>query len=299
MIHMPEATAWAGTTPARVTPPPALGPGPVLIPAHPPARSEKQSGDAARAAPPKPKTLDLGHGVNLELVLVPAGRFSMGSPETEEERFDNEPQHAVTITKPFYMGKFPVTQQQYEQIMGKNTSRFKGKDNPAETVSWDDAQEFCKRLSRTAKQTVRLPTEAEWEYACRAGTRTRYYCGDSEEDLKRAAWFQGNSKVIPVDWPNFGCTTHPVGQKEANAFGLYDMLGNVWQWCRDGYDDYQTGAATDPQGPARSKWRVLRGGSAFDFPGDCRSACRGRCGLGYSQYFLGFRVVVEGTSEQN
>jgi hypothetical protein len=115
-----------------------------------------------------------------------------------------------------------------------------------------------------------LPTEAEWEYACRAGTRTRYYSGDSEEDLKRVAWYKGNSDRA----------THPVGQKEANAFGLYDMLGNVWQRCQDWYGDYPAEAVADPRGPAAGEWSTLRGGSAFDYPGDCRSACRGTSGPG-------------------
>src|SRR5208337_4411958 len=131
-------------------------------------------------------------------------------------------------------------------------------------VSWDDAQEFCKKLGQATNQLVRLPTEAEWEYACRAGTSTKYYSGDSEEDLKRVAWYGANS----------GNTTHPVGQKEPNQFGLYDMHGNVWQWCQDWYEEYKADAVVDPQGTAQGAGRVLRGGSWDDLPGSCRSASR-------------------------
>ena len=180
--------------------------------------------------------------------------------------FENErPAHVVTLTKPFYMGKFTVTQEQYQQVMGTNPSNFKGKDNPVEMVSWDDAQEFCKKVNAASAQAVRLPTEAEWEYACRAGTSTKYYSGDSEEDLKRVAWYYANS----------GNTTHPVGQKEPNRFGLYDMHGNVWQWCQDWYGEYKADAVADPQGSAQGAYRVLRGGSWSDNPGYCRSAYRG------------------------
>ena len=165
-------------------------------------------------------------------------------------------QHEVTITKPFYMGKYVVTQEQYEAIMGNNPSHFKGAQNPVEMVSWDDAQAFCQKLSKKSGKTVRLPTEAEWEYACRAGTSTKYYSGDSEEDLKRVAWYEANSND----------TTHPVGQKEPNKFGLYDMHGNVWQWCQDWYGDYTANEVADPQGPAQGASRVLRGGSWYHDP---------------------------------
>ena len=129
------------------------------------------------------------------------------------------PAHPVTLTQPFYMGKYVVTQEQYQAVTGATPSTFKGNDNPVEQVSWDDAEAFCKKLSEQTKQAVRLPTEAEWEFACRAGTKTTYYSGDTDKDLDRVAWNDANSKN----------TTHPVGQKEANTFGLYDMHGNVWQ----------------------------------------------------------------------
>jgi formylglycine-generating enzyme required for sulfatase activity len=143
-----------------------------------------------------------------------------------------------------------VTQEQYAQVIGSNPSHFKGKDNPVEMVSWNDAQTLCKKLRELTHQIVRLPTEAEWEYACRAGTTSTYYSGDAEEDLARIAWYSENSKN----------TSHPVGQKEPNAFGLYDMHGDVWQWCQDWCGNYSNSPSKDPSGPSQGKFRVLRGG---------------------------------------
>jgi len=199
--------------------------------------------------------------------------------------FPNEhPAHPVTLTQPFYMGKFAVTQEQYQAVTGATSSHFKGKDNPVEQVSWDDAQAFCKKLTEQTKQTVRLPTEAEWEYACRAGTTTAYHSGDSEADLARVAWYGGNSNS----------TTHPVGQKEANTFGLYDMHGNVWQWCNDYWDEnyYSKSPAKNPQGPDQGAVRLLRGGSWLANLAYCRSACRGRGNPVRGASLFGFRVMV-------
>jgi len=228
-------------------------------------------------------TLDLGGGVTMKCILVPAGKFMMGSAKSETDRHSDEgPQHEVTITKPFYMAATEVTQEQYQRIMGTNPSHFKGAKNPVECVSWDDAAEFCRRLSERTGKTVRLPTEAEWEYACRAGSTTRYCFGDADEGLGEYAWHSANS----------GTTTHPVGHKKSNAWGLYDMHGNVWEWCADWYGDYPKGAVTDPQGPASGAFRVLRGGSWDGSLDGCRSASRFDTAPGYRFYFYGFRVVV-------
>jgi formylglycine-generating enzyme required for sulfatase activity len=156
-----------------------------------------------------------------------------------------------------------------------------------EQVSWDDAQEFCKRASAKCGVTLRLPTEAEWEYACRAGTRTNYHSGDAEVDLARVGWYRNNS----------GNTTHPIGQKEANAFGLHDMHGNVWEWCEDWYSAYPNNPVTDPTGPATGDDRVLRGGSWISkVPVFCRSALRYWLVPDSRYVFIGFRVVLAGAS---
>jgi formylglycine-generating enzyme required for sulfatase activity len=326
---------------------------------------------AKRAGLEPTKALDLGDGVKLEMVLIPAGKFTMGTEEplpvdedgfrkkivtgkavfavglgallvllgtvvirairkrqrfqyslarfmvitvvagvallgglhwhfsakgladakTEYEaamaRFKDsydweKPAHEVTISKPYYLGKFEVTQGQYQQVMGVNPSAFKGRDLPVEQVSWDEAQEFCKKASERTGHAIRLPTDAEWEHACRAGTKTAYYTGDSDADLDRAGWYDKNS----------GNTTHPVGQKVPNAWGTYDMHGNVWEWCQDFYEPYKAGAATDPQGPSQGQYRVLRGGSWVFIPWLCRSASRNWLTPDNRGYHFGFRVAA-------
>ena len=183
------------------------------------------------------------------------------------------------------MGKHPVTQEQYKQILGTNPSQFNGSNLPVETVSWEDATAFCKKVSEKAGLMVRLPTDAERECACRAGTTTTYYTGDGDADLARAAWYDVNS----------GGKTHPVGQKESNAFGLYDMHGNVWEWCQDWYEAYKPGAVVNQQGPPEGQFRVLRGGSWSFVARFCRSAYRYWANPGDRDYYFGFRVVVEVT----
>jgi len=230
----------------------------------------------------KELNLDLGGGVTMKLVLIPAGKFMMGSPDSEKGRDENEGQHEVTLSKPFYMGVTEVTQAQYEAIMGTNPSNFKGATSPVDNVSWNDATEFCKKLSDKTNQAVRLPTEAEWEYACRAGSTTKFSFGDAHESLGDYAWYSTNS----------GSKTRPVGQKKPNAWGLYDMHGNVWEWCADRYGAYPEGAVTEPQGPASGMFRVLRGGAWNDSPDYCRSAYRNRTTPDNRYYYDGFRVEV-------
>ncbi len=171
--------------------------------------------------PPKKLTADLGGGVKMEMVLIPAGEFKMGSPDSDKDALTLEkPQHRVRITKPFYLGKFLVTQEQWEAVMGNNPSQFKGPKNPVEMVSWEDCQKFLGKLnakSSSGTGKFQLPSEAQWEYACRAGSKTRYCFGDDETPLGDYAWYGKNS----------GNTTHPVGEKKPNAWGLYDMYGNV------------------------------------------------------------------------
>ncbi len=202
----------------------------------------------------KELTVDLG-GVKLEVVLIPAGDFMMGSPESDKRAFDIEqPQHKVRITKPYYMGKYLVTQEQWQAVMGDNPSMFTGPKNPVERVSWDDCQAFLVKLNeRPGKGRFQLPTEAQWEYACRAGSTTRYFFGDDESVLGEYAWYGANSRD----------KAHPVGEKKSNPWGLYDVYGNVGEWCQDWYDEnyYAGSPMDDPTGPTTGSDRVKRGGS--------------------------------------
>ncbi|MBO3457449.1 SUMF1/EgtB/PvdO family nonheme iron enzyme [Aetokthonos hydrillicola Thurmond2011] len=251
-------------------------------------------------------TEDLGNGVTLDMVEIPGGKFVMGSPSTEKDRSNSEsPQHNVTI-KPFFMGKFTITQQQYQAIMGKNPSNFKGEKHPVEQVSWDDAIAFCAELSKTTGKTYRLPSEAEWEYACRGWTTTPFYFGETiTTDL---ANYRG------TDWNNSGTVyngnygqgpkgiyrqeTTEVGKFPPNACGLYDMHGNIWEWCQDTWHDSYEGAPDDGTAwvsdDKNNTNRLLRGGSWDNLPRSCRSAFRHRHARDYWYNNVGFRVVVVG-----
>ena len=210
--------------------------------------------------------------IGMEFKLIPAGTFIMGDARVNK---DWTP-HEVILTTSFKMGVHEVTQAQYEQVMGVNSSEFKGADNPVEKASWDDAVEFCRRLSdlpaeKAAGNVYRLPTEAEWEYACRAGMTTKYSFGDDESDLGDYAWYGDNSDA----------NTHPVGGKKPNA----------WEWCQDWYWDYPSGSVTDPRGP-RGLYRVFRGGCWYSTAVSCRSAYRSRGDPSDRYYGIGFRVCL-------
>ena len=227
----------------------------------------------------------------MELRYIPAGEFMMGSPESEKNRDNDEgPVHRINISKGFYIGIYQVTQEQYMAVMGKNPSHFSGTNLPVEQVTWDNAVEFCKKLSWKEGKIYRLPTEAEWEYACRAGTNTRFYYGDDDSQLADYGWYESNS----------GDQTHPVGQKKPNAFGLYDMHGNVWEWSGDCYDEnyYKKCPTADPQGPNGGQHRVLRGGSWFLYLEFCRSASRSGFMPGDLHSDIGFRVVIDIDAEK-
>lgn len=334
--------------------------------------SESAADYAKRVNLPATKTLDLGDDVKLELVLIPAATFTMGTPNptpVDEESFqksivlsgalfaasaatllimltavtirairkkrrpqlslirltvvtlvagscvlsglhwrksargleqakadfagatarnriakeDEKPAHPVTLTNPYYMGKFVVTQEQWQQVTKAKPANFSGNDVEVTGVSWIDAQAFCRRLSGLSHQSIRLPTEAEWEHACRAGTTTMCYAGDTEADLARVAWYDGNSKKMQA---------HPVGKLIPNAFGLYDILGD-WQWCEDWYGDYSANASADPQGPAEGEFRAVRGGNSCLFFELSRSAHRYRFRPDTRQFDIGFRVVAD------
>ena len=218
-------------------------------------------------------------------VWIAPGTFVMGSPSSEALRQSDEVQHTVTLTQGFWMSDHETTQAEYQLVMGSNPSNWKGERLPVEKMSWDDAVAYCKKLTEreraagriTAQQAYRLPTEAEWEYAARAGTTEARY-----GDLDAIAWWLGNS----------GNQSHTVNQKAANAWGLYDMIGNVWEWCSDWYGDYPTGSVTDPTGPNSGSLRVYRGGSCNLVAWDARSANRNRLDPGDRLNFLGFRPAL-------
>lgn len=232
---------------------------------------------------------ELGGGVKLELVKIPAGGFLMGSPPSEEGRYEDEgPPHPVKL-RSFWMGKYEVTQAQWQAVMGNLPSHFKAPDRPVEQVSWNDAKEFCLRLDSLTGKSYTLPSEAQWEYACRAGTQTAYFFGSAVNQLGGHAWLDSNSDG----------QTHPVGQKSPNPWGLYDMYGNVWEWCEDIYHKSYKGAPRDGSawagGP--TEFRVARGGSWRLSAWDCRSANRGRTHPRTRGSANGFRVVLPDLTE--
>jgi len=219
----------------------------------------------------------LVNSIGIKMNFIQPGTFKMGSPE-------NETTHTVSLSNGFFIATTPVTQSQWKAVMGNNPSKFKknGKDRPVEKVSWNDAQKFIKKMNEMEDTNKYcLPTEAEWEYSCRAGSTTRYYFGDDESELDDYAWYNKNSNSM----------THPVKQKKPNSWGLYDMHGNVWEWCEDWYDDYPTGHVTDPTGPDGGSDRVIRGGSWGNSPRVVRSANRLRGAPGYRGDNLGFRLL--------
>lgn len=257
----------------------------------PQAKDEPTSGkvgSAPKESSGKEAVIDLGKGIKLDMVLIPAGKFKMGSPASEKGRFNpaskigsevgDETQHEVTLTKPFYMGKFEVTQEQWETVMGNNpSSKTKGAKLPVTDVSWNDSKEFIKKLNASTKGNYRLPSEAEWEYACRAGTSTVYSFGDN---------------LTNSDANINGGGIKAVGSYKPNAFGLYDMHGNVFELCEDRCANYPTGPVTDPIGPASGRDCVFRGGAYTCTVLGVRSAYR-NSDLGPTDRFgsFGFRLA--------
>ncbi len=250
------------------------------------AQAETARQAAARAEAERQKQALTIPDLGMTLQPVAAGEFQMGA---NDGSVDDKPAHRVQLTRPFWIGKTEVTQRQWELVMGNNPSHFKGADNPVECVSWNDCVEFCRKLTQREQAagrlpvgyTYRLPTEAQWEYACRAGTTTRYNFGNETNALDQAGWYDSNS----------GATTNPVGQKAVNAWGLHDMHGNVWEWCQDWYGPYDGAATVDPTGAASGDSRVLRGGSWMFFPGACLSAFRLNDYPSRTYDSDGFRVV--------
>jgi len=212
--------------------------------------------------------VDLGKGVKLEMVLIPNGKFNIG-----DARIDLE----VTISKPYYMGKYEVTQEQWEALIGNNPSADKGAKLPVTKVSWEDCQDFIKKLNAKTDGGYRLPTEAEWEFACRAGTTTPYWFGQ---------------KITPKDANYAKLEPVEVGSYKPNAFGLYDTHGNAWEWCQDWWAQYPSGSVIDPVGPITGQYRALRGGSFVNITGSkARSYDRARLTPNYREYTCGFRLA--------
>ncbi|ANV86778.1 MULTISPECIES: bifunctional serine/threonine-protein kinase/formylglycine-generating enzyme family protein [Cyanophyceae] len=274
---------------------------------------------SARNQPSMPSSFveDLGNGVKLEMILIPAGSFMMGTPYDEITKLCKEykvdyfkrerPQHHVKIKKPFYMGKFLVTQGQWQAVMGNNPSYFNDGDNyPVDSVSWNDCQKFIEEINKKTRKTYRLPSEAEWEYACRAGTKTAFYFGNTistDQANYDGNYFYGKGKTGV-----YRRKTTAVGSFPANAFGLYDMHGNLWEWCADPWHDSymekskrvsENGNATWPS--IYERLRILRGGSLNNSPRFCRSAYRFRVNLNgsYGGVWVGCRVVCVGSSAPN
>jgi formylglycine-generating enzyme required for sulfatase activity len=239
--------------------------------------------DLSRCPPrdkPPTLTLDCASGVQMELVRIPAGTFTMGS----DEYCNDEVPHQVTISKAFHMGKYQVTQEQWHAAMGNNPSHFKGAKKPVDSVSWDDCQEFLEKLNNKIPHfRPVLPTEAQWEYACRAGD-TRPFCfRNNESALSEYAWFRNNAAG----------RTHAVGEKKPNAWGLYDMLGNVFEWCEDWYGAYSWMTEMNPKGAPSGEQRVLRGAACGGNSSVCRAGYRYCASPSSRRSNCGFRLVLE------
>ncbi|MFZ4082964.1 MAG: SUMF1/EgtB/PvdO family nonheme iron enzyme, partial [Pirellula sp.] len=297
LIGLMRGVGRKKTEPSVPLPPPA--PSKPVVPAEQRPVVTAEVKPAAKPAAPEASRsqavpAEQTNSIGMKFRLIQPGTFMMGSPESEAGRYRDEGQHQVKLTKQYFMGIYPVTQSEYQRIMGSNPSYFKGDRHPVEQVSWVDATEFIQKLNglpeeRAAGRVYRLPTESEREYACRAGSSTAYCFGEDEARLGEYAWYDSNS----------GNGTQAVGQKASNAWGLYDMHGNVWEWCSDWHGDYPSGTVTDPTGPSTGSFRVNRGGGWSNEAAYCRSANRDGYGPSFRYYHLGFRLALSslGTSQ--
>ena len=228
-------------------------------------------------------TIPVKNGINIEMVKVEAGSFDMGAtPEMENPWEDEKPVHRVTLTNNYYVGKYEITQALWQAVMGNNPSRFKGDDLPVEKVSWDDCQDFISKLNAMTGKRFRLPSEAEWEYAARGGKKSRGYQYSGSNTFGDVAWYYGNS----------GPKTHAVGTKQPNELGIYDMIGNVWEWCQDWFGSYSSSPQTNPTGAASGSYRVYRGGSWCNSARDCRTSYRRGNTPDFRYFDLGLRLVL-------
>ncbi len=222
-------------------------------------------------------------GISIDMVRVEAGTFTMGATaEMKVPDDDEKPTHQVTLTNDYYIGKYEVTQALWQAVTGNNPSNYKGDNLPVENVSWNDCQEFISKLNRITGKTFRLPTEAEWGYAARGGKKSRGYQYSGSNNLADVAWYEDNS----------GSKTHTIGSKQANELGIYDMTGNVWEWCQDWYGKYSSSSQTNPTGATSGSYRVIRGGSWFNAARYCRSSFRFNGTPVYRRIDLGLRLVL-------
>lgn len=263
------------------------------------------------------KSVDLGSNIKIDLILVNSGSFLMGTSEEivkdmiiekyRETGFNNEEielliqdidlydyygeiQHKVSLTNDYYISKYPVTQEQWKAVMNDNPSSFEGADKPVETVSWFDVQDFIRQLNRLTNKEFRLPTEAEWEFAARGGNKSNNYIYSGSNDVFEVAWFDRNSYFKGLEHPEFGA--RPVGQKKPNELGIYDMSGNVFEWCQDWYGVFSAEPKIDPAGSSSGNRRVIRGGSWFDDSEHCRVDYRASYDPNRKLNDLGFRLVL-------
>ena len=228
-------------------------------------------------------TIPVKKGISIDMVRVEAGTFTMGATaEMKEPWEDEKPTHRVTLTNDYYIGKYEVTQALWQAVMGHNPSYFKSDNLPVESVSWDDCQDFLSKLNRITGKTFRLPTEAEWEYAARGGNKSRGYEYSGSNNPLDVAW----------SWDNSGHKTHAVGTKQANELGIYDMSGNVFEWCQDWYGEYNSSSQVNPTGANSGSNRVCRGWSWGDDAWGCRSSCRNYSAPGYRGSYVGLRLVL-------
>ena len=228
-------------------------------------------------------TIPVKNGISIDMVRVEAGTFTMGATAEMEDPYDDErPTHRVTLTNDYYIGKYEVTQALWKAVMGNNPSGFKGDNLPVEMVGWDDCQEFIGKLNRITGKKFRLPTEAEWEYAARGGNKSRGYQYSGSNNLSDVAWFLDNS----------GEMTHAVGTKQPNELGIYDMTGNVWEWCQDWYGAYSSSSQVNPTGANSGSSRMIRGGCWISGARGCRSSYRYDCTPGYRRNGVGLRLVL-------
>ena len=228
-------------------------------------------------------SIPVKNGISIDMVKVEAGTFMMGATSEMKDPYDNEkPVHQVTLTNDYYMGMYEVPQALWEAVMGSNPSEYKGDNLPVEMVSWNDCQEFISKLNSLTGRKFRLPTEAEWEYAARGGKKSRGYQYSGNSNISDVAWYDGNS----------GSKPHPVGTKQANELGIYDMSGNVYEWCSDWYGSYSSSSQTNPTGADSGSGRVVRGGSWYDFAWGCRLSYRGSITPFYRGNDLGLRLAL-------